>query len=69
MTNQQHSTWPELAIDLYDKLTGRGAEITYEFENLEVYVPSGTSSGADQAHWKLNGVLKIRTRDLQTAAQ
>ena len=23
-------TWPELAVELYDKLTGRGAEITYE---------------------------------------
>ena len=22
------STWPELAVGLYDKLTGRGAEIT-----------------------------------------
>lgn len=22
-----HTTWPELAIDLYEKLTGRGAEI------------------------------------------
>ena len=23
-------TWPELAGGLYDKLTGRGAEITYQ---------------------------------------
>jgi len=64
MSNQTHTTWPELAIDLYDKLTGRGAEITYEFENLEISVPSSTASGATYANWKLNGVLKIRTRDL-----
>ena len=64
MTPQVHTTWPELAIDLYDKLTGRGAEITYEFSNLEVGVPSGTNSPAATATWKLNGVLKIRTRDL-----
>ncbi len=64
MSNQTHTTWPELAIDLYDKLTGRGAEITYEFENLEISVPSSTTSGATYANWKLNGVLKIRTRDL-----
>ena len=33
-------TWPELAIGLYDKLTGRDAEITYEFQNMTVGVPS-----------------------------
>jgi hypothetical protein len=64
MTPQTHSTWPDLAIDLYDKLTGRGAEITYEFSDLEVSVPSGTDSAAASAPWKLNGVLKIRSRDL-----
>lgn len=32
-------TWPELVAQLYDKLTGRGAEIAYEFQNLEVFVP------------------------------
>jgi hypothetical protein len=64
MSDQTHTTWPELAIDLYDKLTGRGAEITYEFENLEISVPSSATSGAAYASWKLNGVLKIRTRDL-----
>jgi hypothetical protein len=63
MTNQVHTTWPELAIDLYDKLTGRGAEISYEFDNLEIGVPSGTNSAAT-ANWKLKGLLKIRTRDL-----
>ena len=31
--------WSELAISLYDKLTGRNAEITYEADNLEVWVP------------------------------
>lgn len=64
-TATPHTTWPELAIDLYDKLTGRGAEITYDFDNLEIYVPGGTNQGASQAMWKLNGVLKIRTRDLK----
>ncbi|MEM1042173.1 MAG: hypothetical protein AAGI91_06035 [Bacteroidota bacterium] len=55
-------TWPELAIGLYDKLTGRGAEITYEFDNFDLYVPSST--GSDQhAHWKMNGTIKVRTRD------
>lgn len=62
-TNAETSTWPELAIGLYDKLTGRGAEITYEFENFELLVPSGTGDDAEHARWKMNGTLRIRTRD------
>jgi hypothetical protein len=64
MSTQAHVTWPDLAIDLYDKLTGRGAEISYEFADFEVAVPSSTANGTSGAHWKLNGLLKIRTRDL-----
>lgn len=57
------TTWPELGIALYDKLTGRGAKITYEFENLEVSVPSSASSEASHANWKLNGAVKISTTE------
>lgn len=56
-------TWPELAIGLYDKLTGRGAEITYEFEDFVVMVPSKVGDSADQARWKMNGKLRIRTSE------
>ena len=54
---------PDLAIGLYDHLTGRGAEITYEFDNMEVAVPSNATDDASYANWKLNGTLRIRTRD------
>jgi hypothetical protein len=60
---QTTNTWPELAIGLYDKLTGRGAEITYELDNLEIRVPSLAGDGASFANWKLNGSIRIRTRD------
>jgi hypothetical protein len=56
-------TWPDLAIGLYDKLTGRGAEITYEFKDLEVFVPSDASDSAVHAKWRVNGTVKIRTKD------
>lgn len=56
-------TWPELAVTLYDKLTGRGAEITYQFDNLEIFVPAHHSEDAPLARWKVNGVLKISARD------
>jgi len=60
---QNTTHWPDLAISLYDRLTGRGAEITYEFENMEVAVPSSAAGNATHANWRLNGVLKIRARD------
>jgi len=56
-------TWPDLAIGLYDRLTGRNAEITYDFDDLELAVPSKAGDGAAHATWKINGQLKIRTRD------
>lgn len=57
------TTWPELAEGLYERLTGRGAEISYEFENMEVDVPSHAGDDAEHAHWKVNGTLRIRTRE------
>lgn len=57
-------TWPELAIGLYDKLTGRNAEITYEFQKMQIHIPSSTAADAEHAIWKLDGTMKIRTRDL-----
>jgi hypothetical protein len=64
-TPQETRSWPDLAIGLYDKLTGRGAEITYEFHDFKVIVPGGTAANAPSAPWTLNGTLKIRTRDQQ----
>lgn len=57
------TTWPDLAIGLYDRLTGRNAEITYEFEDLEVDVPSGTGDEAEHAHWRVDGTLRVTTSE------
>lgn len=59
----EQKEWADLAIELYDKLTGRGAEITYDFDQMEIGVPSRTGNGASHAVWRLNGKLAIRTRD------
>jgi len=65
MSDTEHTkTWPDLAAVLYDRLTGRNAEITYEFENMHVKVPSGTGAHAEHAEWVLTGTIKIRTKDL-----
>jgi len=63
--SDSHATesWPNLAIGLYDKLTGRGAEITYEFDDMQVMIPSHAGEGARHAPWTLNGTLRIRTQD------
>ncbi|MFB6252304.1 MAG: hypothetical protein ABEI27_11590 [Halobellus sp.] len=57
------TTWPELAIGLYDRLTGRGAEITYDFQDMEVEVPSGTGDDAEHARWRVDGTLRVTTRE------
>lgn len=56
-------TWPELAIGLYERLTGRGAEITYEFDEMQVDVPDKVGADADHATWRLDGTLTVRTSE------
>lgn len=64
---KQTTTWPELAAGLYDKLTGRNAEISYTFDNLEIDVPASTAENAPTAHWKVNGNITICTRNMDNA--
>ena len=50
MSDNNHTTsWPELAIGFYDRLTGRGAEIAYDFDEMHIKVPSGVGSNAEHA--------------------
>ncbi len=64
MADPSHTNnWPDLAIGLYDRLTGRHAEITYEFSDMHVKIPSGTGPQAEHADWVFDGTLKVRTRD------
>jgi len=64
MNNDHTTNWPDLAMGLYERLTGRNAEIAYELADMHVKVPSGTGPQAEHAEWVLNGTLKIRTKDL-----
>lgn len=63
----QTTNWPDLAMGLYDRLTGRNAEIAYDFDNMHVKIPSGTGDQAEHAEWVLSGTVKIRTQDLGSA--
>jgi hypothetical protein len=65
LSDSDHTkSWPDLAIGLYDRLTGRNAEITYELAEMRIKIPSGTGSKAEHAEWVLNGTVRIRTKDL-----
>ena len=57
------STWPDLAAQLYDKLTGKGSTIDYNFENFSIEVPSKVGTDAIHTKWLLNGSLKISTKN------
>jgi hypothetical protein len=63
MANEEKTqNWPELAIGLYDKLTGRNAKITYSFKNFKLGIPDKV--GSDQkAEWEMNGELTISTSE------
>ncbi|QDU70540.1 hypothetical protein [Mucisphaera calidilacus] len=63
MSDEHTKTWPDLAIGLYERLTGRNAEITYDFQDMQIKIPSGTGPDAEHAEWHLNGIVKIRTQD------
>ncbi len=60
---QQMSTqWAEIIGQLFDRLTGKGASVTYTFDNLEIdmpkaHGPSGQELGS--AKWTINGKIVI----------
>jgi len=60
---EQTTNWPELAIGLYDRLTGRNATIVYSFDQMHVHVPSRTGNGAERAEWVLDGTIRITTEE------
>ena len=59
------TTWPDFAIVLFDLLTGRKAEITYEFADVQLFVPLESGPDPEYAIWKLNGAIKVRAREDQ----
>ena len=49
MNSEQPTNWPDLATALYERLTGRNAEIAYEFVDMHIKIPSGTGPKAEHA--------------------
>lgn len=61
-TKTSEATWPDFAAGLYDKLSGRGSEITYSFDDLNIFIPAKLGQ-SDHFHWKLTGDIKISTEN------
>ena len=57
------ANWPELAISLYEKLTGKNASITYDFKDMKVQVPDRVGHEAIQTPWQIDGTLTISTTE------
>lgn len=68
MSNLKHDEdevvdWADLGREMWSFLTGRQAEIDYDFVDMSVEVPRDTGPDAPRATWKLNGTLRVSSRD------
>jgi hypothetical protein len=54
--------WAELIGELFDRLTGKGASVTYSFDNLIIDIPRAVGPRGRElgsAKWTINGKLLI----------
>ena len=61
-SSQQTTQWANLLTDLFDRLTGKGAEISYNFQGLEVDIPRAAGPQGQElgsAKWVVNGRITI----------
>lgn len=59
---QMSSQWAEIIGQLFDRLTGKGASVTYTFDNLVIDMPRAQGpNGQDlgSAKWTVNGKIVI----------
>lgn len=57
----------DIAREMWSYLTGKGATVEYNFENMQVEVPKTTGADSPRAIWKLDGTLRIKTSDKDSA--
>jgi hypothetical protein len=61
--NSKSTQWVDLISALFDRLTGKEAVVTYEFDNLIVDIPRAAGPGGKElgsAKWTINGRLIIK---------
>jgi hypothetical protein len=63
--------WADLIGQLFDRLTGKGAVISYSYKNLEVDIPKAAGPQGQtlgSAKWVVNGELVIKAQ-AQTSSE
>ena len=66
------SQWAEIIGQLFDRLTGKGASVTYTFDNLVIEMPKAQGpSGQDlgSAKWTVNGKVVITAEAHETTGE
>jgi hypothetical protein len=69
---QSSSQWAEVIGQLFDRLTGKGASVTYNFENLIIDLPRAQGPGGrdmGSAKWTINGRIVITAEAHQTSEE
>jgi hypothetical protein len=62
-SNSKSTQWVDLIGTLFERLTGKEAVITYEFDNLVIDIPKAAGPGGKEigsAKWTINGKLIIK---------
>ncbi|HEX2231699.1 MAG TPA: hypothetical protein VHG34_05860 [Nitrososphaeraceae archaeon] len=70
-TGQPSSQWAELIGELFDRLTGKGASVTYSFENFVIDIPKAVGPRGQElgsAKWTINGKLLITAETHKSTA-
>ncbi len=55
--------WTDVGREVWEYLTGRGAEVTYHLDDLQVEVPRDTGPDAPRATWRFNGQVRVTAND------
>jgi hypothetical protein len=69
---QSGSQWAEVIGQLFDRLTGKGASVTYNFEDLIIDLPRAQGPGGrdmGSAKWTINGRIVITAEAHQTSEE
>ena len=61
--DKERVTFVDLGMALYERLTGRNATITYEFDKMTVEIPRDTGPDSPRAVWKMDGTIRVTTSE------
>ena len=72
--NQNKTTgqWADLIEQLFDRLTGKSAQVTYSFDNLVIDIPKAVGPGGKDmgsAKWTVNGKFTITAETAHNKSQ